>query len=82
MADQLQDITGPPGTKYTWQQLPDAIKALQNGDDVDFVGAAGEIDLDDNGDPEKGVRRLSDQERRLRRAPPGRRHRRKSSSRQ
>jgi len=55
MADQLQDITGPPGTKFTWQQLPDAIKALQNGDDIDYVGAAGEIDLDDNGDPEKGV---------------------------
>jgi ABC-type branched-subunit amino acid transport system substrate-binding protein len=55
MADQLQDITGPPGTKYTWEQLPDAVTALQNGEDIDFVGAAGEIDLDDNGDPEKGV---------------------------
>jgi ABC-type branched-subunit amino acid transport system substrate-binding protein len=55
MADQLQDITGPPGTKYTWEQLPDAATALQNGEDIDFVGAAGEIDLDDNGDPEKGV---------------------------
>jgi branched-chain amino acid transport system substrate-binding protein len=55
MADQLQDVTGPPGTKYTWEQLPDAITALQDGEDIDFVGAAGEIDLDDNGDPEKGV---------------------------
>jgi ABC-type branched-subunit amino acid transport system substrate-binding protein len=55
MADQLRDITGPGGTKYTWQQLPDAIRALQNGDDIDYVGAAGEIDLDENGDPTKGV---------------------------
>jgi ABC-type branched-subunit amino acid transport system substrate-binding protein len=55
MADQLRDITGPGGTKYTWQQLPDAIQALQNGDDIDYVGAAGEIDLDENGDPTKGV---------------------------
>ena len=55
MADHLKDITGPPGTKYTWQQLPDAIKALQNGDDIDYVGAAGDVDLDDNGDPTKGV---------------------------
>lgn len=55
MAAKLQDITGPPGTKFTWQQLPDAIKALQNGDDIDYVGAAGDIDLDDNGDPTKGV---------------------------
>jgi ABC-type branched-subunit amino acid transport system substrate-binding protein len=55
MADQLQAITAPGGTKYTWEQLPDAIEALQNGEDIDYVGAAGEIDLDDNGDPEKGV---------------------------
>jgi ABC-type branched-subunit amino acid transport system substrate-binding protein len=55
MADQLQDITAPPGTKYTWEQLPDAVTALQNGEDIDYLGAAGEIDLDDNGDPEKGV---------------------------
>jgi branched-chain amino acid transport system substrate-binding protein len=55
MADQLQDLTGPPGTKYTWEQLPDAVTALQNGEDIDYLGAAGEIDLDDNGDPEKGV---------------------------
>jgi ABC-type branched-subunit amino acid transport system substrate-binding protein len=55
MADQLRDITGPGGTKYTWQQLPEAIQALQNGDDIDYVGAAGEIDLDENGDPTKGV---------------------------
>jgi ABC-type branched-subunit amino acid transport system substrate-binding protein len=55
MADGLRDITNAPGTKFTWQQLPDAIRALQNGDDIDFVGAAGEIDLDENGDPTKGV---------------------------
>jgi ABC-type branched-subunit amino acid transport system substrate-binding protein len=55
MADQLRDITGPGGTKYTWEQLPDAVRALQNGDDIDYVGAAGEIDLDENGDPTKGV---------------------------
>jgi hypothetical protein len=31
------------------------VTALQNGEDIDYLGAAGEIDLDDNGDPEKGV---------------------------
>jgi ABC-type branched-subunit amino acid transport system substrate-binding protein len=55
MADQLQDITGPGGTKYTWEQLPDAVTALQNGEDIDYEGAAGEIDLDENGDPQQGV---------------------------
>ena len=55
MKDELQDVTGPPGDKYTWEQLPEAIKALQNGDDIDYEGAAGPINLDDNGDPTEGV---------------------------
>jgi hypothetical protein len=55
MADALPDVTGPPGDSYTWEQLPEAIEALQNGDDIDYVGAAGEIDLDENGDPSAGV---------------------------
>ena len=55
MAAALQDVTGPGGDKYTWEQLPEAIEALQNGDDIDYVGAAGEIDLDENGDPTQGV---------------------------
>jgi branched-chain amino acid transport system substrate-binding protein len=55
MADALVDLTAPGGDKFTWEQLPQAIEALQNGDDIDYVGAAGEIDLDENGDPTKGV---------------------------
>jgi branched-chain amino acid transport system substrate-binding protein len=55
MADSLIDITAPGGDKYTWEQLPEAIEALQNGDDIDYVGASGEIDLDENGDPTSGV---------------------------
>jgi branched-chain amino acid transport system substrate-binding protein len=55
MADALQDVSGPGGDKFTWEQLPEAIEALQNGDDIDYVGASGEIDLDDNGDPSAGV---------------------------
>ena len=55
MAGALEAVTAPPGDKFTWEQLPQAIEALQNGDDIDYVGAAGEIDLDDNGDPQEGV---------------------------
>lgn len=54
MADALADIT-KGGTKYTWEQLPDLITALQDGDDVDYVGASGEIDIDENGDATAGV---------------------------
>jgi branched-chain amino acid transport system substrate-binding protein len=53
--DEIRDVSGPPGTKYTWQQLPDAIKALENGDDIDYEGAIGPVDLDENGDPSKWV---------------------------
>jgi ABC-type branched-subunit amino acid transport system substrate-binding protein len=55
MAAALPDITAPPGDKYSWEELPQAVEALQNGDDIDYVGAAGEIDLDENGDPTQGV---------------------------
>ncbi len=55
MADALQAVTGPGGTQYTWEELPDAVKALQNGDDIDYVGASGDLNLDSNGDPTVGV---------------------------
>jgi ABC-type branched-subunit amino acid transport system substrate-binding protein len=54
MADALVDITAG-GEKMTWQQLPDLINALQNGDDVDYVGASGEIDMNEDGDATAGV---------------------------
>jgi branched-chain amino acid transport system substrate-binding protein len=55
MKNELRDVSGPPGTKYSWEQLPDAIKALQDGKDIDYQGAAGDINLDENGDPTTGV---------------------------
>jgi ABC-type branched-subunit amino acid transport system substrate-binding protein len=50
MAAEVQNVTGPGGTKYTWEQLPEAIEALQNGDDIDYVGASGEVDINEDGD--------------------------------
>ena len=55
MADHLTDVSAPPGTPYSWEQLPEAIKALQNGDDIDYQGASGAIDMDDAGDATAGV---------------------------
>jgi ABC-type branched-subunit amino acid transport system substrate-binding protein len=55
MAAKLRDVSGPPGPKYTWQQLPQAVKALEDGKDIDYVGASGDINLDENGDPTVGV---------------------------
>jgi branched-chain amino acid transport system substrate-binding protein len=55
MADNVRDISAPPGTSYSWEQLPEAIKALQDGDDIDYVGASGGIDMNDDGDATSGV---------------------------
>jgi branched-chain amino acid transport system substrate-binding protein len=55
MADHLIDITAPGGKQFTWQQLPEAIKALENGEDIDYTGASGPINMDVHGDPTAGV---------------------------
>lgn len=47
---EIQSISGAPGEKYTFEQLPEAINAILAGEDIDFEGASGPIDFDDNGD--------------------------------
>jgi ABC-type branched-subunit amino acid transport system substrate-binding protein len=49
--DNMQAVSGPPGNQYTFEQLGDAIQALLNGEDIDYQGASGPLDFDDNGDP-------------------------------
>jgi ABC-type branched-subunit amino acid transport system substrate-binding protein len=55
MADEVRDISGPPGDQFTFEQLPEMIDALENGDDIDYQGASGPIDMDDAGDATAGV---------------------------
>jgi ABC-type branched-subunit amino acid transport system substrate-binding protein len=55
MAGVVQAISAPGGTEYTWEELPEAIEALQNGDDIDYLGASGQLDLDEAGDATAGV---------------------------
>jgi branched-chain amino acid transport system substrate-binding protein len=52
---KIQEVASAPGTKYDFTQLPEAIKALQSGEDIDFEGVSGPLDLDDNGDPTQGT---------------------------
>jgi ABC-type branched-subunit amino acid transport system substrate-binding protein len=54
IADQIQKISGPPGDQYTFEQIADAMKAVAAGDDIDYQGASGPIDLGDDGDPAAG----------------------------
>jgi ABC-type branched-subunit amino acid transport system substrate-binding protein len=49
--EALRDVSGPPGDKFDFLRLPDAVRALQDGRDIDFDGVTGPIDWDENGDP-------------------------------
>jgi ABC-type branched-subunit amino acid transport system substrate-binding protein len=51
MAEALVDVSAPPGKPYTWLQLPEAVEALAKGEDIDFQGISGKVDLNENGDP-------------------------------
>jgi ABC-type branched-subunit amino acid transport system substrate-binding protein len=55
MAEQVAGVSGPGGTQYTFEELPQAVEALQNGEDIDYQGASGPIDLNESGDPTAGV---------------------------
>lgn len=50
IAANLQAVS-KGGTKYTFEQLPEALKAAAAGEDIDYEGASGPIDWDDKGDP-------------------------------
>jgi len=49
--DNLQDVSGPGGEQYTFEDIDGAIQAIRAGDDIDYEGASGPVDFDDNGDP-------------------------------
>jgi ABC-type branched-subunit amino acid transport system substrate-binding protein len=55
IAGALQAVSGPPGEKYTFEQLDQAIQALLDGNDIDYEDARGPIDFDDNGDPGSAI---------------------------
>jgi ABC-type branched-subunit amino acid transport system substrate-binding protein len=55
LKESLQTISGPPGEKYTFEQLDQAVQALLDGQDIDYEGAWGPIDFDENGDPGSAI---------------------------
>jgi ABC-type branched-subunit amino acid transport system substrate-binding protein len=55
IAEQIQAVSSAPGEKYDFTTMADAIEALQAGEDIDFEGVSGNLDLDDNGDPVLGT---------------------------
>lgn len=51
----LQAVSGPPGAKHTYEQLDQAVQDLLAGEDIDYEGAWGPIDFDENGDPGSAI---------------------------
>ena len=50
----LLEVANPPGRPYTPAQLGDALLAVRNGDDIDYKGASGAVDLEPNGNVKSG----------------------------
>jgi branched-chain amino acid transport system substrate-binding protein len=50
----LAEVATPPGRPYTPAQLGDALLAAKQGDDVDYKGASGAVDLEPNGNVKSG----------------------------
>jgi len=55
MAEVVQETSAAPGDQFTFEELPEAIEALQSGDDIDYEGASGSIEMDETGDATAGV---------------------------
>ena len=53
--ESLQAVSGPPGEKYTFEQLDQAVQDLLDGNDIDYEGAWGPVDFDENGDPGSAI---------------------------
>jgi branched-chain amino acid transport system substrate-binding protein len=52
--DALKDVSRPTGRPITPSQIADALVELRNGGDIDYKGASGPIDLQDNGNVNAG----------------------------
>ena len=48
---RMRDVSAPPGRAVSFEELGDAVRALRDGQDIDYQGASGAIDLDGQGDP-------------------------------
>ena len=48
--DALRDVANPPGKKVLPGEWSKAVELLKQGQDIDYVGASGSVDFDENGD--------------------------------
>ncbi|WP_340109127.1 ABC transporter substrate-binding protein [Pikeienuella sp. HZG-20] len=53
LADQLRPIANPPGGAIVGggqEEITKALQMIKDGEDINYVGAGGSVDFDDNGD--------------------------------
>lgn len=48
--ENLREVGGPPGEKIDTSELERGFELLKEGKEIDYVGAAGQMDFDENGD--------------------------------
>ncbi|HEU5063537.1 MAG TPA: ABC transporter substrate-binding protein [Solirubrobacterales bacterium] len=60
ISESIVDVTAPGGPKYTYEELPQAIEALDKGEDIDYEGASGPIDWEENGDLSRYIYDISE----------------------
>ncbi len=48
--DALREVSRPPGEQVGPQDIARALELLRNGQEIDYVGAAGDLNFDENGD--------------------------------
>ncbi|MEW6045035.1 MAG: ABC transporter substrate-binding protein [Bacillota bacterium] len=50
LRDRLRRVSNPPGERVGVGDFAQALRLIRQGRDVDYTGAAGEVDFDENGD--------------------------------
>ena len=55
IGDSVAAVSGPPGTRFGPDRLAAAVRALRKGEEIDYQGLSGPIDLDEAGDPTAGT---------------------------
>lgn len=55
IGDRVAAVSGPPGARFGPDRLGAAVRALRKGEEIDYQGLSGPIDLDEVGDPTAGA---------------------------
>ncbi|ELY58106.1 putative extracellular ligand binding protein [Natronococcus amylolyticus DSM 10524] len=52
IAEQVREVANPDGEEVTPENLADGLEMAANGDEIQYRGASGPVEFDDNGDQE------------------------------